>query len=124
MNILFTIVGALGVVWCLENPQSLPGYTLGETTIPLVFEIAFYTMSFNAFLAVFNLLPIPPLDGYNAALGLLPARQALTLQRYAQYGMMILLALVLASYVLPGGGPLSWLFRVAQFIARVLLGSA
>ena len=79
---------------------------------------------FNLILALFNLLPIPPLNGYNAALGLLPARQALTLQRYAQYGMMILLALVLASYVLPGGGPLSWLFRAAQLIARVLLGSA
>ena len=79
---------------------------------------------FNLILALFNLLPIPPLDGYNAALALLPPRQAMTLQSYARYGMLVLLGLVLASYVLPGGGPLSWLFDAAQFLARVLLGRA
>ena len=79
---------------------------------------------FNIILALFNLLPIPPLDGYNAALALLPHRQAMTLQSYARYGMLVLLGLVLASYVLPGGGPLSWLFEAAQFLARVLLGRA
>lgn len=79
---------------------------------------------FNLALALFNLLPIPPLDGYNAALGLLPGRLAMQLRQYAQYGMMALLGLVLASYVLPGGGPLGWLFGLAQLLADLLLGRA
>lgn len=79
---------------------------------------------FNLALALFNLLPIPPLDGYNAALGLLPGRQAMLLHRYARHGMTALLVLVLASYVLPGGGPLGWLFGLAQALAGVLLGRA
>jgi Zn-dependent protease len=76
---------------------------------------------FNLALALFNLLPIPPLDGYNFALGILPARQALQLQQYARYGMIALLVLVLASYALPGGGPLAWLFDIASFLAQRLL---
>ncbi len=79
---------------------------------------------FNLALALFNLLPIPPLDGYNAALGLLPGRQAVLLHQYARHGMMALLALVVASYILPGGGPLGWLIGLARALAGVLLGRA
>jgi Zn-dependent protease len=78
---------------------------------------------FNLALALFNLLPIPPLDGYNFALGILPPRLALQLQQYARYGMIALLVLVLASYALPGGGPLRWLFDAAGFLAERLLGA-
>ena len=72
---------------------------------------------------LFNLLPIPPLDGYNFALGVLPPRQAIQLQQYARYGMIALLLLVLASYTLPGGGPLGWLFDLAGTLAGILLGA-
>ena len=78
---------------------------------------------FNLALALFNLLPIPPLDGYNFALGILPPRQAIQLQQYARYGMIALLVLVLASYTLPGGGPLGWLFDLAGLLAGILLGA-
>lgn len=78
---------------------------------------------FNLALALFNLLPIPPLDGYSFALGILPPRQAITLQRYAQYGVMALLVLVVASYALPGGGPLGWIFDLADWISRALIGA-
>lgn len=49
----------------------------------------------NVSLAVFNMLPIPPLDGFNVVIGLLPAQQAYTLRTYAMYGPLVLLALVL-----------------------------
>jgi Zn-dependent protease len=90
---------------------------VGSEFVTLLF---FYTIAYNLVLAVFNLLPIPPLDGYNLALGLLPPRQAIELQRYAQYGFMILLGLILLSYVAPGGGPIGWIFNLA-FQATVLL---
>lgn len=77
---------------------------------------------FNVLLGLFNLLPIPPLDGYNLVLPFLPPRTAFAVQRYAQYGMLALLLLIVLSY---GGGfsPLGWLFDAASSITGVLVGA-
>jgi Zn-dependent protease len=71
---------------------------------------------------VFNLLPIPPLDGFNAVKGILPPRQAYVLDRYGQYGIIILFVLVLIGATTPGGGPLGLLFDVALALTGLLLG--
>ena len=49
----------------------------------------------NVMLAVFNMLPIPPLDGSNVLLGLLPPRLAAQFSQLRQYGFLILYALLL-----------------------------
>lgn len=72
----------------------------------------------NILLAIFNLIPIPPLDGYNVLLAYLPARQAVTLQRYAPYGIIVLLLLVL----LPNS-PLRLLLGLTFPITRLLIGA-
>jgi Zn-dependent protease len=76
----------------------------------------------NVALGIFNLIPIPPLDGYNVMLPLLPPRQSFVVQRYAQYGYVALLGLLLLSY-LPGNGPLGLLFGLASTIAKLMLGT-
>ncbi|MDE3101199.1 MAG: site-2 protease family protein [Chloroflexota bacterium] len=48
----------------------------------------------NCLLGVFNLLPVPPLDGSNVVYGLLPPREAWTWRSYQQYGLVILLAIL------------------------------
>ena len=51
--------------------------------------------AFNIILSVFNLIPIPPLDGFHVLLGLVPPRTALSLSRYESYGPPVLILLIL-----------------------------
>ncbi|MGH2417490.1 MAG: site-2 protease family protein [Candidatus Limnocylindria bacterium] len=72
----------------------------------------------NVLLAIFNLIPIPPLDGYNVLLAFLPPRQAMVVRQYAPYGVIVLLLLVF----LPGS-PLRALLGLAIPVTRVLIGA-
>jgi Zn-dependent protease len=86
-------------------------------------DAAFFTILFNLALAILNLLPVPPLDGYNIVLPFLPPNVAAQVQRNAHYGVMLLLGLVLVSYALPGPGPLTWIFQLAAALTDVLIGA-
>lgn len=57
-----------------------------------------HSIQLNAILCVFNMLPLPPLDGGRVAVGILPNALALPLARIEPYGIPILLLLL---FVLP-----------------------
>lgn len=86
--------------------------------IDLVEGIVLAAVFYNFVLAILNLIPIPPLDGYNVALAFLPPRYAFTLQRYAQYGFLVLLLLVFIP-----GSPLGLLLGLAAPLTRLVIGA-
>jgi Zn-dependent protease len=61
----------------------------------LLLGILNYFVEVNLLLAFFNLIPVPPLDGGNVLLGLLPPRLAYRYSQLRQYGFLILYALLL-----------------------------
>ena len=82
----------------------------------------FWVVVYNVVLAFFNLLPIPPLDGYNVALAFLPPRQAMLMRQYGMYGIFVLLGLVLLSQMNSPIDPLGWILGLAGRLARLFLG--
>ncbi len=84
-------------------------------------------LSINAVICVFNLLPLPPLDGGRIAVGILPDSLARPLAQLEPYGMMILMLLFVVSYMGPRLGlgsfnPVTWLIAVpTQALIDVVL---
>ena len=80
-----------------------------------VWRIASVAFELNLLLAVFNMVPIPPLDGGNVLAGLLPSRLARLYDRLVRpWGFLLLYALlltgVLGALITPPYLYLSWLF--------------
>jgi Zn-dependent protease len=115
MNI---VVGVVAAIVLRLLPSSLSQSTLA-IRIPQ-FVLTFASVNFS--LAIFNLIPLYPLDGYQILYTLLPNRQAVGFSRSATYGPFIILLLI---FLLPFLGQISGLgsfplFRIAYYI---LLGS-
>jgi len=63
-----------------------------QTSVPSVVALVLSNLVwFNVFLFMFNLLPIPPLDGYKVLTGLVDARTAFRLRQLEQYGFVLIL---------------------------------
>ncbi len=86
MNIVLAIAAALSFHLLVYLPGAVAQWTALNLKNALVI---------NVVLAVFNLFPLPPLDGGRIAVGLLPDVLAKQLARLERYGMIILIGLLI-----------------------------
>lgn len=96
-----SLAGPAGNV--LLSALAAAGYTasafyatwLEQPALDVLADFCYLTFYLSAGLAVFNLLPIPPLDGSKVLFSVLPEQLYWKLMRYERYGMLALMALLL-----------------------------
>ena len=117
-NVLLAIVSA-ALLW--------PAALIPGASADWVAENLVHSIEINVVLCVFNMLPLPPLDGGRVAVGLLPDFLARPLARLERFGILIVLLLL---FVLPYVGErigtnlnlLSWIVGVpAEALIRFVL---
>jgi Zn-dependent protease len=100
----------------LKNPDVLRSI-LPHGLVPLqgLALVLYFVVFINIYLAVFNLIPIPPLDGSGILMGVLPEEAAMKYDRIRPFGFLIVIGLV---YL----GLLNLILIPIQLFIDVLLG--
>jgi Zn-dependent protease len=119
-NLLLAVVSAtlLGLVARLAPDLGAGGDGRGAAHIAASFLLSMIQM--NVVLAVFNLLPIPPLDGSRIVDAFLPTRFRGAWESFSRFSMFLLLGLVFFGWriiAVPVNAAIDALVRLASFIA-------
>jgi Zn-dependent protease len=100
----------------IAHDEAVMGAIANTSIWAIVWDIVFFFFFINCALFIFNLLPIPPLDGWKVLLGLVDARTAYSLRQFEQYGFIVLVILILV------GG--QFVSAPILFVANFLSGGA
>jgi len=118
VNLALAVVFTLLIVAAVWAGRLLP---VIEPTLELVRQMAGFGVVINLVLAVFNLIPIPPLDGSHVLYHLLPARWGARYRELGRYGILVLLAVL---FFAPGlVSTLLWPVSLLQSVAEAIIRS-
>jgi Zn-dependent protease len=91
-NLILAVFAAILLAIVPVSPQ-----TLGESNVSVpIAALLSRLVQLNVLLAIFNMIPIPPLDGGNVLAGLLPPNLASVFNKVRPYGFVLLYALILS----------------------------
>lgn len=82
------------VIYTLLGGLRFSSASFGFTLASVFYELAYYMIMINLGLGLFNLIPIPPLDGSKVLTAILPERTYFKLMDYERYGFIILIILI------------------------------
>jgi Zn-dependent protease len=107
MNFALALIAAL-----LIHPAELLEGFLSADSMAVVYRFLGLSILANLVLGLFNLFPIPPLDGGRIAVGLLPYRAAMAYARLERFGLLIVLGgLFLLPALIPSFQPMDFFIR-------------
>lgn len=92
-NLVLAVIFAIPIRLIWATP-SLADAVASNTVASAAYDVGYFLVLINVYLAIFNLLPIPPLDGWKVLLGLVNARTAFTLRQFEQYGLILLVLII------------------------------
>ena len=94
-NLLSALI--FGIIIRFVDLTSIPFYNQASISGILV-KMLFFSLQLNIILAIFNLLPIPPLDGSHIIQGLLPRESLGWYYRIERFGPIILMGIIMLGY--------------------------
>ena len=136
-NLLLALIGAVALGLVLPaDPQISTGATgmsliaAGDGTVVPLASGMFYFILINVFLAIFNMLPIPPFDGSHIIEGALPRSLVGYYEKLRPFGMVLFFGLVAITWFAPGlglientiGVPVDWALTKYLALASSIAG--
>ena len=101
------VIATLAAIVLAVVPGAAPGDIAARAVIRPLFQLLNLYVYVNVLLAVFNMIPVPPLDGGNVLLGILPNAGVRVVERLRPYGFLILYALMLTGVLSMFLGPIA-----------------